>query len=60
MPTPEGLEKSFTKNTGKETKVKIIKETGITRGSYGDVFDTIVEIGGHQKRFIVKKISRCR
>ncbi|MBI3888718.1 hypothetical protein HY311_02910 [Candidatus Nomurabacteria bacterium] len=46
---------SFRKNTGKETIVKIISEIPIAEGSFGKIFDTVIEKGGHQKRFIVKK-----
>jgi len=46
---------SFKKHTGIETKVNIISETPINRGSFGEIFDTVVEVGGHRKRFIIKK-----
>ena len=49
------FEKSFKKNTGKETKVQVISEIRIAGGTFGEIFDTVVEIGGHRKRFIVKK-----
>lgn len=46
---------SFKKHTGKETGVKIISETSINKGEFGEIFDTVIEIGGKRKRFIVKK-----
>ncbi len=56
VPNLENPSISFRKNTGKETAVKIISETLINNeGYFGDIFDTIVEVGGHKKRFIVKK-----
>ncbi len=62
MSIQEGFEKSFTKNTGrnagKETRVRVIKETKINEGFFGDVFDTVVEVGGHKKRFIIKKYQK--
>ena len=46
---------SFKKHTGKETALKIISETHINEGVFGDIFDAVVEINGKRKRFIVKK-----
>jgi len=52
----ESPEISFKKHDGKETAVRVISETLISdTGYFGDVFDTIIEIGGHQKRVIIKK-----
>ena len=46
---------SFRKNTRKETGVRVVSETPITKGSFGKIFDTVIEKGGHKRRFIVKK-----
>ncbi len=47
---------TFQKHTGRETTVKILKETLINdKGYFGDIFDTMVEIDGHKKRVIIKK-----
>lgn len=46
---------SFKKHTGKETVVRVVSETLINKGNYGKIFDTVIEIGGKRKRFIVKK-----
>jgi len=53
----ENQDFSFKKYTGKETKVHVESETLITQGTFGDIFDTVVEIGGHRKKFIVKKYT---
>lgn len=50
----ENKEVTFKKNTGRETTVKIISEVPINSGAHGNIFNTIVEINGHRKRFIVK------
>ena len=47
----------FQKHTGKEVSTHVISENLITRGAFGRVFDTVIEIGGHRKRFIIKKYS---
>ncbi len=46
---------SFEKHTGKKAELKILEEARINSGGYGIVFDALVEIGGHKKRFIIKK-----
>lgn len=47
----------FRKHTGKETTVHIVSETLINNGSFGKIFDTVVEVGGHKKRLIIKKYN---
>ncbi len=46
---------SFRKDTGGKTEVEIISEKKINGGNFGNIFDAVVEIGGHKKRFIIKK-----
>ncbi len=46
---------TFKKSTGKESAVKVITETLIDGGIYGNIFDAVIEIGGHKKRMIIKR-----
>lgn len=46
---------SFKKENKKETEVEIISETFIGKGAFGEVFDTVIKIGGKKRRLIRKR-----
>ena len=53
----EGPKVKFKEYTGRETELRIVSETLINSGNFGKIYDSVIEIGGLQRRFIVKKYS---
>lgn len=45
----------FEKNTGDTKTVRILDAKKINQGAIGEIFDTVTEVGGRKKRFIIKK-----
>ncbi len=48
---------SFKKDSGRETKVKILNEVPIAKGTQGEAFDVVVEVGGHSQRMVIKRYN---
>ncbi|HWA31989.1 MAG TPA: hypothetical protein VG694_00850 [Candidatus Paceibacterota bacterium] len=47
---------SFKAANGRESTVKIVSEKPLNESrSYGKIFDTVIEVGGHERNFVVKK-----
>lgn len=47
---------SFEKHTGKKSRVKILEENIISEGTtFGEIYETLVDVGGRKKKFIIKK-----
>lgn len=45
----------FQSARGRESTARIISEEQIGHGSFGNVYETVLDIGGHKKRMAIKR-----
>ena len=48
----------FEKHTGKKAEVRILSETKVAEGSWGDIYEALVDIAGRERKFIIKKYGK--
>lgn len=57
-PSAENSEiQSFQNTAGKETAVRIVHETPLSSGKFGDIVTADVDVQGHQRSFVIKKFK---